>query len=180
MSSPGASRNKEPGPSGIGTGVAFDWGLTAELLTFAVLFAGGLITPGAAPLPPAARVGGVFGSLIGAGLTFALGEGLRRGRQPAWLAQVALNTLALPAGYILLPGTLDDLRHGRVGSSVPTAILLFVDPALVWLLTRARTRAWVHTTTSEQAAARHGGRWLLFIAAYALVGGVAVALSRYF
>lgn len=180
MTSPHARSKPEQGPSGIGTGVAFDWGLTAELLTFAVLFATGLMTSGGAPLSPGARVGGVIGSLIGAGLTFALGEGLRRGRRPAWLAQVALNVLALPAGFILLPGTLDDLRHGHFGSSVPTAILLFVDPALVWLLTRPWTRAWVRTTTAEQAAARHGGRWLLAIGLYALVGGIAVALARYY
>ncbi|HEY7835743.1 MAG TPA: hypothetical protein VIG30_19395, partial [Ktedonobacterales bacterium] len=166
--------------AGIGTGVAFDWGLSAELLTFAALFAAGKMGGGGVPAGPGGRALGTVGSVVGAALTFALGEGLRRGRRPAWLAQVALNTLALPAGFILLPGTIADLRQGHVGSSVPTAILLFVGPALVWLLTRPRTRAWLRATTPAQASARHGGRWLVGIGAYALVGGVAVALARYY
>ncbi|HEV7129052.1 MAG TPA: hypothetical protein VGN32_16590 [Ktedonobacterales bacterium] len=165
-----------PKAAGIGTAVAFDWGLSAEFLTLAVLDVLGHRATGGQLAPVVV----VLALLLGAGACFALGEALRRGNRLAWIAQVAINSVLLPGGLLLLPGTFADLGQHHFGGIIPNAILLFVDPVLVWLLTRSRTRAWVRTTTAAEAAARHGGRWLAITLPYAVILGVLVALSAYY
>ena len=171
-----ATAGDAPKAAGIGTAVAFDWGLSAEFLTFVVLYLAG-IRAGFEGVPGAVVL---LALLLGVALFGALGEALRRGYRQAWMAQLAINILLLPGGLILLLGTISDIGHHHFGGIIPNAILLFVDPVLVWLLTRARTRAWLRATTPAAAMARHGGRWVAVILGYSVILGALVALGAYY
>ena len=175
---PPVNKAAPPGPRGIGTAVAFDWGLTAQLAIEAPLFALG-IGPGSnlAGQPLAMRLGAAALYLVFAAMTFALGEGVRRGRRLFWLFQIAINALLFFAGFPVLIGAIQDLGHGHVGGFIPALIMLIASPAAALLLSSKRTRAWIATTTSAEARQRHGGKWPWLIAIWAIVGGALVAFS---
>ena len=167
------------GPAGIGTAVAFDWALAAQIviLGLSVLVGTG---PGSfgAGRPIALRVLAAALSVALAALPFALGEAMRRGRHMAWVVQLAFNSLLPLTGLAQLPSALDALGHGQRGPLVREVVVLLVSPLIVWLLTRPRTREWLARTTSAEARARHGGaRWLISIAVIAIIGGAAIALD---
>lgn len=180
-----------PGPSGIGTATAFDWAIGFQLLTEAALLVAGRYAPtsmGSSGMGMSTGMGttpGVFpraaelvGLLVAAGIVFGFGEFVRRGNKLAWVLQLLLCSATTLVGLIELPGTLADLQHGQF-SNLPTEIaLLIVSPVIVALLSRRNTRAWVGHVPSEVARARHGGKWVYGILAWALVGGVLVALGQ--
>ncbi len=170
---------REPGPGGVGTAVAIDWGLTVQFLTLALLLAVGIAPPALSMhmLNPATRSAGVVGFLLVAAAFFALGEALRRGRYLAWALQLAFAILLLAVGVFQLIGTIEDIRRGHVPTLAAAVVLIIVNPVLVWLLTRPRTPAWFRSVSAAEAAARHGGRWLIPIIVAALCGGVLVALG---
>jgi hypothetical protein len=169
------------GPGGIGTGVAFDWALGVQIVIDGVFFLLG-VGPGStmAGQPLVARLALALGSLVAAALLFTQGEALRRGRRIARIIQIVANSLLILLGLSNLPDLLPSLKQGHVSSLVVEVILLVVNPLIVWLLTRKRTRLWFATVTSAEARARHGGRWLLWMALYAVVGGAAVAFASYY
>jgi len=170
-----------PGPRGIGTAVAFDWGLTAQLLLDVPFLALG-VGPGSNLTTAAlgARLLAAAITTIFAATTFTLGEGVRRGRRLPWILQIVINSLLFLGGFSLIPGTIHSLSTGHFGGLVPQLILLVASPAAVLLLTRKPTRVWIAQTTSAQARARHGGSWPWKIAIWAIIGGVAVLLSGFF
>jgi len=175
-----AAAPRMAGPRGIGTAVAFDWGLVAQMLfvASAYLFGfgpGGMMAGGSVAGGMRAVV--AVGALIAAVPCFLLGEGIRRGFRPARPLQVVLNALLTIAGIVTLPSTIADVRGGHYSGIVRSAILLIASPAIVWLLTRPQTRDWFAQATSAQARARHSGWWLVFIALWAIGGGAAVAFG---
>ncbi|HEV2238693.1 MAG TPA: hypothetical protein VGR57_18695 [Ktedonobacterales bacterium] len=173
------------GPGGVGTGVAIDWGLTVQFLTMAVLqvlhsaahvaLPAGALVIATASAP--ALVGTLLAYLVLAALFFALGERLRRGGYVAWRLQLGFAVLLLLVGIATLVRVVGDLRSGQRPAIASAVVLLVINPVAVWLLAQPRTRAWFRAITPPAAAARHGGRWLAEIAAFALVGGIAVALG---
>ncbi len=175
---PSIAPGQKPGPRGIGTAVAFDWGLTAQLAIESPMFALG-VGPGSnlAGQPLAMRLGAAALYLIFAAITFTLGEGVRRGRRLFWLFQIAINALLFFAGFPVLIGAIQDLGHSHVGGFIPALIMLIASPAAALLLSSKRTRAWIATTTSAEARQRHGGTWPWLIAIWAIVGGALVAFS---
>jgi hypothetical protein len=169
------------GPGGIGTGVAFDWALGVQIVLDGVFFLLGVGPGGSvAGQPLIARLALLLASLVAAALLFTQGEALRRGRRIARIIQIVANSLLILLGLSNLPDLLPSLQQGHVSSLVVEVILLIVNPLIVWLLTRKRTRLWFATVTSAEARARHGGRWLLWMALYAIIGGVAVAFAGYY
>jgi hypothetical protein len=178
---PAVPAPEEIKPGGIGTGVAFDWGLSVQLLIDAGFFLLG-VGPASdlATASIAARLVPALGSLVAAGLVFTQGEALRRGRRPARIIQIVANALLTIFGLVQIPDLVSSLQAGRFSSLIVEAILLIASPLIVFLLTRPRTRAWFATTTSAQARARHSGRWLFWMAVYALLGGAAVAFASYY
>jgi ACR3 family arsenite efflux pump ArsB len=168
-------------PGGIGTGVAFDWALTVQIVTEGVFFLLA-VGPGSAmagqPFP--ARLTLALVSLPAAALVFAQGEALRRGRRVSRIIQIVANSLLPIVGLVNLPGLLQALQARHLGSLVVEVVLLVVSPLIVWLLTRRRTREWFASATSADARARHSGRWLFWIALYAIIGGLAVTFSNYY
>ncbi|HST88013.1 MAG TPA: hypothetical protein VLJ14_06500 [Ktedonobacterales bacterium] len=176
----GAGAGTEPrGPAGIGTAVAFDWALAAQIVIvgLSVLVGAGPGSLGAGR-PIALRVLAAVLSVALAALPFALGEAMRRGRQMAWVVQLVFNSLLPLTGLVQIPAAIDALGHGQFGLLVREVVVLLVSPLIVWLLTRPRTRAWLARTTSAEARARHGSaRWLVSIAVIALLGGAAIAFD---
>jgi hypothetical protein len=168
-------------PGGIGTGVAFDWALTVQLLFDAAFFLTGTFAGSdLAGKSLAMRLLVALGSVLGAAIVFVQGEALRRGRRAARIIQIVANTLLIILGFVNLPDLVPSLKAGHVGLLVEEIVLLIVSPLIVWLLTRPRTRAWFATATSAQARARHSGMWLVWMAVYALVGGAAIAFVGYY
>jgi len=176
-----ASETTRAAPRGIGTAVAFDWGLTAEFLWLAPLLALG-ISPGdmLAHAALGVRLLGTAVILVLAGVTFALGEGVRRGNRLIWLAQIGINILIFLGGFGTIPSAVESLRAGHIGGLTPTLIMLLVSPTAAWLLTRKQTRQWIAETTSEQARSRHGGSWVWKIALIAALGGAAVTFAGFY
>jgi hypothetical protein len=167
------------GPAGIGTAVAFDWALAAQIviLGLAVLVGAG---PGSfgAGRPIALRVLAAALSVALAALPFALGEAMRRGWRVAWVVQLVFNSLLPLTGLTQIPAAIDALGHGQFGLLVREVVVLLVSPLIVWLLTRPRTRERLARTTSAEARARHGSaRWLISIAVFAIIGGAAIAFD---
>jgi hypothetical protein len=173
-----ASGTANAGPRGIGTAVAFDWGLTAQFLSTAPFLALGT-GPGdsLASSSSVVRLLATGVLLLLAVALFALGEAVRRGRRLAWMAQVGINAIIFLAGFGTISTAVRSLSKGHVGDLVPTLIMLIASPIAVWLLTRKQTRQWIATTTSEQASSRHGGFWPWAIALIALIGGLAVTFA---
>jgi hypothetical protein len=60
-------------------------------------------------------------------------------------------------------------------------ILVIFSPLIVWRLSRPSTARWFKNVTVAEARKRHGGKWVWFIALWAIVGGVLqtiVAMQR--
>ena len=166
-------------PGGIGTGVAFDWALAVQLVTDGMCFIlavgpGSTMAGMALPL----RLAAALFTFLAAALVFTQGEALRRGRRIARIIQIVANSLLVILGLVNLPGLIPSLRMRQFGALVVEVVLLVVNPLIVWLLTRKRTRQWFATTTSAEARARHSGRWLFWMALYAIIGGLAVAFAN--
>lgn len=143
-------------------------------LALSLLFGGTLL---ASP-----RSGGValaaVGSLAGAAVTVAFGETIRRGYGWSRRLAIALGVALTAGGLASIPGTVDDLRHGFVWSSVPIVVLLTAGPLIAVGFHSARSRAWFAAVTSAEARRRHGGAWLVTLAAIAIVSGLFVAYAE--
>ncbi len=175
-------RTVERGPRGIGTGVAFDWALAAQILIMAPFIALG-VGPGAlaAGMPPTVRVGAVIASVVAAMICGGIGEALRRGNRYAWLFQIGFNALLFLDGFFGLSGAFDELRQqGHVSGLVRSVVLLIISPLIVFLLTRPQTRAWIARVTPAEAMARHGGRWIAFVALWSVIGGALIAFQGFY
>lgn len=172
--------DNQQGPRGIGTGVTFDWALAVQLLIGAITTALGIPSASDGHASIGLRVGLAAAFIVAAALVTAQGEALRRGRRVAWRLQVAFNALLVLDGLGELPRTLAALQVGHVGQLAREIVLLIISPLLVWLLTRPSTRAWVNTTTASAAATRHGGRWIVQIALFAVISGAAIAFAPYY
>lgn len=166
------------GPRGIGMGVAFDWALAAQILIMAPFIAVG-VGPGApaAGFPLAARIAAVFASALAALLCVSIGEALRRGNRYAWMFQIGFNALLFLDGFFGVSGAFHQLSQGLYSGLVRSFVLLILSPVIVVLLTRPQTRAWITRITPAEAMARHGGRWIVFVALCATIGGALIAFN---
>jgi hypothetical protein len=172
-----------PAPKGIGMAVAFDWGLTAQILLmpFLSLFFGGPSMLGQLhlSLPLQALLSFVI-ALPFACLIFLFGEGVRRGWRWTRLVQMVINALLFLAGFVTLVGFIQQAQHGHYWSLVTVVILLIFSPLIVWRLSRPGTARWFANVTSAEARRRHGGAWPYLIALWAIVGGILQALAATF
>ena len=181
-SGPNVEPQAPAGPRGVGTAVAFDWALGAQFLLDGACVALG-VGPGSGVLSgrPGLRIlAGI--AVCAAAIPCALaGEAMRRGVRPMRSAQIGGNAVLLLGGVVSLPATVAQLRRnglpGHVGGVVHESVLLFADAAIVWLLTRPRTRAWFATTTSTEARARHGGKWVAGVLLTAIASGAIIAFD---
>jgi len=185
INQPGAAApSPQAKPRGLGSAVAFDWALTAQMLFTALAYLFG-VGPGTqfGQITIGLRLGAAFVLLIPAAITFALGEAVRRGWRPAWLFQIVLNAGVILIGLVGLPGVVGEVAHGQHGfisDVVREIVLLVVSPIIVYLLTRPQTRAWIAQHTVAEAILRHSDWWLVQVAIFAILGGAAIAFNGYY
>lgn len=174
--------DKRPGPKGIGMAVAFDWGLTVQLLLMPILtiFLGSPALSRRVSMDPGSSIITAF--LISwpiAALFVLFGEGVRRGWRWTRPIQIAGNALGFLGGFVLLPQVWQGIKGENYWTLVPAIILLVFSPLIAWRLSRAETARWFATVTSTEARKRHGGSWIWKIALWSIVGGSLVALGAF-
>ena len=185
-----SSTAKKPAPQGIGMAVAYDWGLSVQLLAVPLLplILPNLARSGFMQLPPsilksspipASLVSFLISLPFAAGIA-VFGEGVRRGWRWTRPVQIIFNTLLILLGVITLR---DAWQSGRVGNFWPaytSVLLLIVSPLIAWRLSRPATAQWFKTVTSDEARKRHGGLWPWLILLWSLIGGIlqAIAVTR--
>ena len=173
-----ADRDKLPAPKGIGMAVAFDWGLTVELLLIPILsiFLGSSLFPKQVNLDPKLSIAVSFLFLWPIAVLFAIfGESIRRGVRWTRPVQIVGNTLGFLGGFGVLVQLWNGIKAGNFWPVVPAVILLIFSPLIAWRLSRPETARWFAGVTGAEARKRHGGIWIWEIAAWAIVGGFLVA-----
>ena len=166
---------EQPAPQGIGMAVAYDWGLTVQILLTPIVTTF-FNTPGGYTLPignPLLKnvLSFVIAWPVGIGIAF-FGQSLRLGRNWARKIQIGVNVLLTLVGIASLISLFRGIRAGNYWPLVPSVLLLIVSPLIAWRLSRPATARWFATVTKDEARKRHGGSWVWFISLYAIVGGV--------
>ena len=170
-----ATATKELPPQGIGMAVAFDWGLTVQILLTPIIAtvldqSSPVKIPGHNPILSKALLFIIAWPL--ACIPALLGEMIRRGRNWALRIQIVANLLLSLVGIFSLVKLYRDIRAGNFWPLVTEVILVIISPLIVWRLSRPATARWFKTATVAEARQRHGGMWVWFIALWAIVGGV--------
>ena len=171
-----------PAPKGIGMAVAFDWGLTVELLLIPILIAFFGSPLFSKQTPIASKFTLIFTFLISwiiAALFGIFGEGVRQGWRWTRPVQIVGNTLGFLGGFVLLVQVVNNIKIGNYWTLVPAFILLIISPLIAWRLSRPETARWFRAVTSLEARKRHGGSWVLWIALWSITGGTLVALGSF-
>jgi len=173
---------KLPAPKGIGMAVAFDWGLTVELLLIPILS----IFLGSPVFSKQTTLDSKFTLIISFLLSWAIaalfgvfGEGIRRGWRWTRPVQIVGNTIGFLGGFVLLVQVWNGIKVENYWTLVPAFILLVISPLIAWRLSRPETARWFKSVTSVEARKRHGGSWVLWIALWSIVGGSLVALGTF-
>jgi hypothetical protein len=174
-----AAVEKLPAPGGIGMAVAIDWGLTVQtfLTPIVAVFSQSnqMKIPGLAPTLNTV-LSFIFAWLF-AGIFLLFGEMVRRGRNWARWIQIVFNALLSLAGLASLVNLYQSVKMGNYWPFVTEIILVIISPLIVWRLSRPSSARWFKTVTVAEASKRHGGKWVWFIALWAIVGGVLQTLA---
>jgi hypothetical protein len=174
-----AAAEKLPAPGGIGMAVAIDWGLTVQtfLTPIVAVFSQSnqMKIPGLAPTLNTV-LSFIFAWLF-AGIFLLFGEMVRRGRNWARWIQIVFNALLSLAGLASLVNLYQSVKMGNYWPFVTEIILVIISPLIVWRLSRPSSARWFKTVTVAEASKRHGGKWVWFIALWAIVGGVLQTLA---
>ena len=171
-----------PAPKGIGMAVAFDWGLTVELILIPLfmVFLGSSIMPKQAPISSNFTIILIFVFSWAIAAVFAIfGEGVRRGWRWTRPIQIVGNTLGFIGGLALVAQLFNSIKVGNYWPLIPTFILLIISPLIAWRLSRPDTATWFKSVTSQEARQRHGGSWVWWIALWSIIGGTLVALGAF-
>jgi hypothetical protein len=171
-----------PAPKGIGMAVAFDWGLTVQLLLIPILS----IFLDSPFFARQTTVDSKFTVIVSFLLSWAIaalfgvfGEGIRRGWRWTRPVQIVGNTIGFLGGFALLVQVLNGIKVGNYWTLVPAFILLVISPLIAWRLSRPETGKWFKAVASQEARKRHGGSWVWWIALWSIVGGSLVALGTF-
>ncbi|GAC1635478.1 MAG: hypothetical protein NVS4B9_28500 [Ktedonobacteraceae bacterium] len=163
------------GPQGIGVAVAFDWAFAVQMIVMPIvrliLASLGFI------MQPSIQAAMLIGPLLIAILFATLGEGLRRGRIWARIAQLVISVLGSLAGIGTAVLAILSPAPGKYLLFVPALILLIIPPIMLWRLSRPVTAHWFKTVSSDEARKRHGGAWPWLILLWSIIGGTTVALA---
>jgi hypothetical protein len=171
-----------PAPQGIGMAVAFDWGLTVELLLIPILsiFLGSPAVSNRTTMGSQFAIVTSFLLLWPIAVLFGIfGEGIRRGWRWTRPVQLVGNAIGFLGGLVLLVQVWGGIKAGNYWTLVPAFILLVISPLIAWRLSRPATARWFATVTSVEARKRHGGSWVWLIALWSIIGGSLVALGTF-
>lgn len=170
----GLAREELPAPQGIGVAVAIDWGLAVQTFLTPII---AIVHP--SNLPKFAGLDSTLSLVLlfviawlFAGVCVLFGEMLRCGHNWTRWIQIAFNTLLSLAGIAALPSLYQSITTGHFWSLVTEIILVIFSPLVVWRLSRPATGRWFKAISVVEARQRHGGKWIWFIALWAIVGGV--------
>jgi hypothetical protein len=168
-----------PAPQGIGMAVAFDWGLAVQILLTPIISFFGQSSQFSIPGgdPTLSKIVFFIIALIVSSLLVLFGEMVRRGRNWTRWVQLVANSLLSLAGIASLVNLYQSIQAGNFWPLVTTIILIIFSPLIVWRLSRPASARWFKTVSSAAAARRHGGRWIWFIALWAILGGVLQTLA---
>jgi hypothetical protein len=162
--------------------VAFDWGLTVELLLIPILS----IFLGSPAVSNRTTMGSQFAIITSFLLLWPIavlfgifGEGIRRGWRWTRPVQLVGNAIGFLGGLVLLVQVWGGIKAGNYWTLVPAFILLVISPLIAWRLSRPATARWFATVTSAEARKRHGGSWVWWIASWSIIGGSLVALGTF-
>jgi ACR3 family arsenite efflux pump ArsB len=169
-----------PAPQGIGMAVAFDWGLAVQILLTPFVFtffsqSNPIKSSGLNPL-----VGTILlfiVALLATGALVFFGEMVRSGRNWTRWIQIAVNTLLTVAGLVSIINLYHSISVGNFWPVVTEVILLIFSPLIAWRLSRPASARWFQLVAAADARKRHGGRWVWFIALWAIAGGVLQTLA---
>jgi hypothetical protein len=178
---------KNPAPQGIGMAVAFDWGLTVQLLAGPLLplVLRNITGSGFVQLPtsmmklspvPAAVVTFLISLPFAAGIAI-FGEGIRRGWRWTRPVQIVFNTLLVLLGLFTFKDAWEGSKVGNFWPAYSSVLLLVVSPLIAWRLSRPATARWFKTVTSDEARKRHGGLWPWLILLWGIIGGLLQAIA---
>jgi len=178
---------KNPAPQGIGMAVAFDWGLTVQLLAGPLLplVLRNLTGSGFVQLPtsmlklspvPAALVTFLISLPFAAGIAI-FGEGIRRGWRWTRPVQIVFNILLVLLGLFTFKDAWEGSKVGNFWPAYSSVLLLVVSPLIAWRLSRPATARWFKTVTSDEARKRHGGLWPWLILLWGIIGGLLQAIA---
>ncbi len=174
-------------PQGIGMAVAYDWGLTVQLLAVPLLplilpnlARSGIVQLQASMLKlspvPAALVSFLI-ALPFAAVFAVFGEGIRRGWRWTRPVQIIFNTLLILLGLFTLRDAWQGSRVGNFWPAYSSVLLLIVSPLIAWRMSRPATARWFKTVTSDEARKRHGGLWPWLILLWSFTGGILQAIA---
>ena len=170
-----AAKDNLPGPQGIGMAVAFAWGLAVQVFVTPIVstFFSQSLPMKMAGLNslPGAILFFLLAWLVAVGLVL-FGEMVRSGRNWARRIQLVANSLLSLAGLVSLVHLYQSIIVGNFWPLVTEVILLIFSPLIVWRLSRPVTARWFQHISAAEARQRHGGRWVWFIALWAIVGGL--------
>lgn len=174
----GTTETELPAPQGIGMAVAFDWGLAAQILLMPIVFMffGPSNATKISGFSPNNILLSVISVLVGIGIVL-FGEMIRSGRNWALRIQIGVNALLTLVGLLSLVRVYQGIRVGDFWPVVTAVILLVFSPLIVWRLSRPATILWFKNVPAAAARKRHGGMWVVFIALWAIVGGILQILA---
>lgn len=168
-----------PGPQGIGMAVAFSWGLAVQTALTPIIAivnqSNSLKIAGLNPL-----LGNILFLIVGlivASCLALFGEMVRSGHNWARLVQIVANALLTLDGIFSLFSLYQKVTVGNFWPLITEVILLVFSPLIVWRMTRPRTARWFKAISHAEARERHGGKWVWFIALWAIVGGALQTLA---
>ncbi len=162
-----------PGPQGIGMAVSIDWGLAVQMILLPIIslrhpsVTGTSITGTIILIP----------SLLSSVVFVWFGEMVRRGHNWTRLIQIIFNVLLTLGGLFALISLYQSISKGNFWPIITEIILIIISPLIVWRMTRPATTRWFKTVTVAEARKRHGGKWVAFIALFAIIGGVLQVLA---
>jgi hypothetical protein len=175
----GTAAEELPAPGGIGMAVAIDWGLAVQtfLMPIISVFSRSNMLKISGLNPTLGNVLLFVISWLFACVFLLFGEMVRRGRNWARWIQIVVNTLLSLGGIASLVSLYHSVKVGNFWPLVTEIILVIISPLIVWRLSRPSTARWFKAVTVAEASKRHGGRWVWFIALFAIVGGVLQTLA---
>ncbi len=156
--------------------VSIDWGLATQMILVPVLAA--ILNPShLMQTPVLSNVLTFVTALVAAIILVLFGEMVRRGHAWAGIIQFVANALLTLFGIFSLIHLYQSVQVGNYWPIVTEIILIIISPLIVWRLSRPSTRQWFKTVSVAEARKRHGGKWVWFIALWAIIGGVLQVLA---
>jgi hypothetical protein len=164
-----------PAPKGIGMAVALDWGLAVQILLTPIVYT----VFNQSTLTGIPFLYSIPGKILLFVITWAVaclpaffGEMVRRGRNWTLWIQIVATVLLSIGGLFSLVHLYQSIKVGNFWPLVTGFILVIIAPLIAWRMSRSSTRRWFKTVSVVDARKRHGGRWVLFIALWAIIGGI--------